>query len=102
MSMPRLEWEQAVVRLAPRVVVQTIGGEGLLLNLQTEAVFALNESGVRVAEHLALGRRVSLIVADLADVYGLGPDQIAGDVGVLLETLFARGLIVVEPAGGGP
>jgi hypothetical protein len=99
--MPRPDWDQAVVRLAPRVVVQTIGGEGLLLNLQTEAVFALNESGVRVAEQLALGRSVPTIVAALTDVYGIARDQIAADVAGLLEALLARGLIVVERSVGG-
>jgi hypothetical protein len=98
--MPSPDWARAVVRLAPRVVVQTVGGEGLLVNLADESVFSLNESGARVADLLRVGGPPSVIVTALAETYGLARAAIEQDVTALLEVLLARGLIVVE--GGDP
>ena len=41
-------WQK--LSFAPDVVVQVINGEALILKLQEEEVFSLNETGARVAQ----------------------------------------------------
>lgn len=88
------------VVFAPNVIFQSIDGEGLLLGLDDEVVFALNASGARIAQLVAESRTVSAIVEIISAEYGGPRDEIAADVLQLLDTLEARGLVVVAAEGG--
>lgn len=81
--------------LAPDVVLQTIGGEAILLKLTDETVFTLNDTGARVAAEIARGSSVQAIVRSLSEAYGADIGEIDRDVRALLHTLMTRGLVVL-------
>jgi hypothetical protein len=81
------------VVLAPDVVVQTIGGEALVLNLRSETVYSLNASGARIAELIADGLETDTIVERLAREYGAEREAVARDVADLVAALLDKGLV---------
>lgn len=88
--------ERAV--FAPDVVLQTIGGEAILLKLADETVFSLNETGAHVAVGIARGSSIDAIIRELATAYGTEVGQIEHDVRTLLVSLVDQGLVVLERA----
>lgn len=82
------------VAFASDVVLQLIDGEAVLLKLQDEAVFSLNDTGARVAALIAEGQAVETVIDTLSREYGSTPRQLEEDVRALVQTLLARGLLV--------
>lgn len=79
---------------APDVVLQIIDGDALILRLHDETVFALNETGARIAQAIASGTPVAEIVHALSGQYGVPAATIESDVTALVDGLHARGLLV--------
>lgn len=82
------------VRFAPDTVLQVIDGDALILKLQQEAVFSLNETGARIAELIAEGKTIDEIVETLAAEYDRSRDDLERDVRDLVTALLSRGLLV--------
>ncbi len=84
---------------APDVVLQVIDREALLLNLEDEVVFALNETGSRIAQLLVDGTTVEEAVDALSIDYEAARADLREDVTDLVNALVARGLVVVAHEG---
>jgi len=93
------DYSQQHVRFAPDVVLQVIDGEALLLKLQDEVVFSLNETGARIAQLIAGGRSVEATVDALTIEYGQIREEVERDVIALVQALLARGLVVDRGSG---
>lgn len=85
---------QDTFRLAPDVVLQVIDGEALMLKLQDEVVFSLNETGARIAQLISEGQQIGAIVDILSREYGQSRDDIDREVNRLVQALQARNLLV--------
>ena len=87
------------VTFAPDVVVQVVGADALILKLEDESVFSLNDTGARIAQLIAGGHDLETVVSTLAGEYDVEPVEVASHVERLVETLVARGLLVVRTNG---
>jgi len=85
------------VAFAPDVVFRVIDGEALVLKLQGELVFSLNETGARIAELISDNRSPSAIAEQLSREYALETADAAREVDALIRALESRGLVVVTP-----
>lgn len=84
--------------LAPDVMLQDGRGEAILVKLDQESLFALNETGALVVRRLREGVDLDAIIDDLARRYDAPPEAVEQDVRALVEALRARALIVpAEP-----
>jgi hypothetical protein len=88
------------VAFAPDVVLQMIDGEAVLLKLQDEAVFSLNQTGARVAALIAEGQPVEAVIDTLGREYGARPQDLERDVRLLVQTLLSRGLLIATGGQG--
>lgn len=88
--------------LAPDVVFQVIKGEALILKLDDEQVFALNETGARIAELITQGHRVDAVAAALSAEFGVARDRIDAEVRALVQSLVSRGLLIPVGTGARP
>ena len=79
---------------AEDVLLKVIDGDALLVKLTDEDVFALNDSGARIAELIGEGLSVDDLVDRLADEYGASRDEISRDVDALTRVLLQKGLLV--------
>jgi hypothetical protein len=84
----------------PDVVVQVINGEALILKLQEEEVFSLNETGARVAQLIAEGRSLDAVIDTLTAEYETSRQDIEREVTDLVQTLVSKGLVVRRESQG--
>ncbi len=72
---------------APEVLFQEVNGEIVLLDLEAETYFGLNESGAMVWRLLQEERDVEQIIAHLLTEFDAEPETVAQDVHELLQQL---------------
>jgi hypothetical protein len=85
---------------APDVVVQVINGEALILKLQEEEVFSLNETGARVAQLIGDGYSLDRVIDTLTSEYATAKADVEREVNDLLQALLSRGLVVRRESQG--
>jgi Coenzyme PQQ synthesis protein D (PqqD) len=86
------------VTLKETVVWADVEGELVLLEPETGAYYALNETGADVWRQLAAGPAGEQDLLDrLVDGYAVEPSVAAADLRRLLVELEASGLVTVEP-----
>jgi len=83
-----------VVALAPDVVLKRIGHEALILRLDDEVAFSLNETGTRIAELIAEGLPLGAITNTLCNEYATARADVDDAVRSLVETLMNQRLVV--------
>ena len=74
----------------------------VLLDLDREQFFGLNEAGAHLWRGLGEGRTPRQIAAELADEYDAPEEQLRGDVAEMVEQFMAHGWIQAQsPAANG-
>jgi hypothetical protein len=79
--------------ISEEVLSQEVNGETVLLDLEGESYFGLNEVGTRIWQLLNERLNVGLVLDALDDEYDVGREQLETDVEELLESLLGSGLI---------
>jgi hypothetical protein len=82
------------VKPAPGVVFQEIEGETVLLDVEAERYYALDEVGSRCWELLAEHGDLEKVVASMLDEFDVDEATLRSDLEALLEQLSAAGLVV--------
>jgi Coenzyme PQQ synthesis protein D (PqqD) len=80
-------------RLPENVIMQTVGDEAVLLNLNTNQYFSLNPVGVRMVEVLTQNASTGQAFSSLLAEYAVDPDVLRDDLQELLGQLLSHGLI---------
>ena len=75
------------------VMHRELQGESVLLNLDSEYYFGLDEVGSRMWNALATSDTISMAFATLINEYDVDPDQLKHDLDNLLQKLIEAGLI---------
>jgi hypothetical protein len=87
---------------AADVILQVIDREALILKLDDEVAFSLNETGARIGQLIAEGRGLDELVDILASEYATPRSELDREVRGLVKTLLGKGLLVVSGTGEGP
>ena len=77
------------------VLFQEVSGETVLLDLNSESYFGLDEVGTRVWQLLSGGNSVAAMLDVLLNEYDVEREQLEMDVEELLNSLIEAGLITV-------
>jgi hypothetical protein len=85
--------EDQVFRVPEEVLFQEVSGETVLLDLESESYFGLDEIGTRVWVLLNEGKSVRQMVDVLLEEYEVERATLEGDVDELLGELAEAGLI---------
>lgn len=89
--------QQAVV-FKEDVLVQDLGGEMVLLNLDSEEYFGLDDVGSTMWGILKESSSLQAAYDRLLTVYDVEPDQLQQDLLELVEKFIDHGLVEVAPA----
>ncbi len=81
--------------ISSEVLSQEVNGETVLLDLQGECYFSLNEVGTRIWQLLQGGSSVGEALDALSDEYDVSREQLEIDVGELLDKLSEAGLVTL-------
>ncbi len=84
-------------KVSAEVLSQEVNGETVLLDLEGESYFGLNEVGTRIWQLLKSECSAGEMMSTLGDEYELSRDQLEGDVGELLAKLSEAGLVSLRP-----
>lgn len=80
----------------PRVLCKDLGDEAVLLDLETETYFGLNEAGSRLWKLLTTTPSIREVFAVMLDEYDVGPDELERDMSALITDLVDRGMLRTE------
>jgi len=86
------------ITLAPDVLIQELAGESVLLNLNSEEYFGLDDIGTRMITLLNQSDSVAIAQAQLLQEYEVEPEQLSQDLLDLIRNLQTHGLITITPA----
>ena len=84
---------------APDVLIQTVVGEAVLLDLRSQKYFGLNEVGTRLWELLQANADLAAARDRLLEEFDVESAELERDLDALVERLLAAGL-VEERSGG--
>jgi lipoate-protein ligase B len=88
----------ARVRLAKDVLIQNVGDDAILLNLNTENYFALDEVGTRIINTLQESDSLKQAVRKLVGIYDVDESKLTSDAIRLVEECEQHGLLQVTAA----
>ena len=88
----------ARVRLAKDVLMQKVGDDAILLNLNTENYFALDEVGTRIIDTLQESDSVTQAVQKLVGIYAVDESKLTKDAVRLVEECEQYGLLQITQA----
>ena len=88
----------ARVRLAKDVLMQKVGDDAILLNLNTENYFTLDEVGTRIIDTLRESDSVTQAVRKLVGIYEVDESKLTSDAIHLVEECQQHGLLQITEA----
>ena len=80
------------------VLRRELSGESVLLNLQTESYFGLDEVGSEMWNALTGSPSIELAFEALASHYAVEPERLRLDLGAFIQKLVALGLLQIDVA----
>ena len=86
----------AILIPSPEVLVQELDGEAVLLNLDSERYFGLDDVGTRVWQHLLELGRLDRVCEEMQKEYDVDESNLRADVLQLVEELIDAGIVTVE------
>ncbi|MDB9518331.1 PqqD family protein [Roseofilum reptotaenium CS-1145] len=89
---------QQNITLAPDVLVQELSGESVLLNLNSEEYFGLDEVGSRMLSLLTDSTSIQEASDRLLEEYEVEPEKLHQDLIELIENMVDHDLVTVSPA----
>jgi hypothetical protein len=75
------------------VLVREVGGEAVILNLNSERYFGLDEIGARMLAILATGQTIEAAYETLRAEYEVEPERLRQDLQDLIDELVEHGLL---------
>ena len=89
---------KARVRLAKDVLMQKVGDDAILLNLNTENYFALDAIGARITDTLQESDSVATATQKLLEIYEVEEAKLQEDISRLVNECEQAGLLQVISA----
>ncbi|HSH95783.1 MAG TPA: PqqD family protein [Roseimicrobium sp.] len=86
---------QAKVRLKKDVLIQVVNGESILLNLQNENYYALDDVGTCAIQLFQENESVAVAVSKMCAFYDVQEDQLLKDLDVLVQDCEKNGLVEI-------
>lgn len=84
------------VIVSPNTLHQEIEGEAVLLHLESETYFSLDEIGTRIWQLLERHGDVERIAAEMLNEYDVEESQLREDIERMVRDLTEAGLVTVE------
>ena len=89
---------EARLALSPEVLLQEVGGEGVLLDLKSESYFGLDAVGTRIWRLVEDDGHLKVVHAKLLEEFDVEPARLENDLKELIGRLAEAGLVNVELA----
>ena len=84
------------VRVPDDVLISNLQDESVILNLNSERYYGLDNVGTRMLSVLAASSSIEAAYESLLEEYDVDPQVLRHDLNSLIETLVQQGLVTVE------
>ena len=81
------------IEIPEHVMIREVGGECVILDLDTEQYFGLDDIGTEILQLLRDGSTIDQVVTRIVEQYDASADQVMADVAALVGSLLERGLV---------
>jgi len=81
------------VTTPPYVLVREVEGESVLLHLDRESYYGLDQVGTRIYSALASAESIEQAYGQLLEEYDVDPEILRRDIAGLVDDLVAQGLV---------
>ncbi|MEC4986516.1 MAG: PqqD family protein, partial [Oscillatoria sp. PMC 1076.18] len=78
------------------ILVQELGGEIVILNLDNESYYSLNKVGSKMWELLKENENLETITQQLLRIYNVEEKVLRQDIAILIDELVAEGLLTLH------
>ena len=96
-TQPRIPLDLSTIVIpCPDVLVQELDGEAVLLNLDSERYFGLDDVGTRVWQHLLEHRRLERVCEEMQKEYDVDESRLSADLLQLVGELIEAGIVTIE------
>jgi coenzyme PQQ synthesis protein D (PqqD) len=85
------------VRVPDDVLISNLQDESVILNLNSERYFGLDNVGTRMLSALSTSNSIEAAYELLLDEYEVEPQALRQDLTSLIENLLQQGLVAIEP-----
>ena len=89
------------VTVPSHVLVRFLDKESVLLNIETERYFGLDETGTRMWQLATAAPKIQIAFQQLLDEYDVDPELLRANLTDLLSQLVENGLLEVVPSDVG-
>lgn len=86
------------VRVPEHVLIRSVNGELVLLNLDNEHVYGLDEVATVMWEAVTVAPTVEIAVEELSSQFEIDRETLSGDLRRLLDELSGCGLVELDPS----
>ena len=86
------------VRALDGVLMREVGGEAVILNLNSERYYGLDDVGTRMWVLLNQSASIQAAYQTLLAEYDVSPEQLSSDLITLIEGLLSNGLVALSAA----
>jgi hypothetical protein len=83
------------LNIPENVLVQEVGDEAVMLDLDTKQYYSLNPSAMRMLQVLKASASMEQAVTSLAEEYAVDPAILRGDLEELVAQLLKNGLVEI-------
>ena len=81
------------LRPSPHVVSSRLGDAGVLVHLETNRIFEVNATGLRIWELAGEGQTLAAIEQTLQEEFDVAPDRLRVEIAALVDELAREGLL---------
>ena len=83
----------SVVNLSSKVLIQEIDGESVLLNIESEQYFGLNQVGTRLVDYLSKSGRLDDAIEGLLSEFDIEEEILRRDIALLINAMREQELV---------
>ena len=86
----------SIITVSPNVLYKRLGEEVILINLETDRIFSLNQTGAKTWELIESTHSFDEVKKGLAEVYDVTPDALELELVQIIDSFTAEGFITIE------
>lgn len=87
---------EPIITISPNVLYKRLGEEVILINLETDRIFSLNQTGAMTWELIESTHNLEQVKKGLAEIYDVTPEILESELVQILDSFTAEGFITIE------
>ena len=84
------------ITVSPNIIFKRLGEEVILINLDTDRIFSLNQTGAKTWELIENTSNLDLVKKGLLEEFDLSPDDLESELDRILTALVVEGFVSID------